>query len=356
MAAFALLSQAAAAMVASDAPVLDLELPDPDNDGLSNLEFLARLEEAWTVCDRFDLQTEIWRGRILRAVRDREKRGGEGRGTGFLQWLREREISKTRAYTLIQLAESADTMLSEGVMEPESVNNFSKRAFLETAEAPPEVQLMIGEAANGGLPITRKQVRRLSDEFSAATSPLLPEEIRQRTAENLLPPRAVAPLVKELTKLPEPQQEDLRRVLREEPELDRVRDVTLTARWLSRTSEAGLAVRALQHEQLDLEKAIQEAQRLDVLGLLSDAVAQAQQVENAVLKLHTSWRRLGGVQERLWVETGSSTPYLRDLLTALQTLSGATMRVSLGELAGGRRVRLQLVEESPEQLDPPPLP
>ena len=32
------------------------------------------------------------------------------------------------------------------------------------------------------------------------------------------------------------------------------------------------------------------------------------------------------------------------------------MRVSLGELAGGKRVRLQLVEESPDQLDPPPLP
>ncbi|MFM7085713.1 MAG: hypothetical protein ACKOXO_01785 [Cyanobium sp.] len=342
-------------MVASEAPALELELPDPDNESLSTIEFMARLEEAWAVCDRFDLQTEIWRGRILRAVRDREKRGGEGRGTGFLQWLREQEISKTRAYTLIQLAESADQMLSEGVIEPESVNNFSKRAFLETAEAPPEVQLMIGEAANEGLPITRKQVRRLSDEFAAATSPLLPEEIRQRTAENLLPPRAVAPLVKELAKLPDTQQEDLRRALREEPELDRVRDVTLTARWLSRTSEAGLAVRALQREGLDLEKAIQEAQRLDALGLLSDAVAQAQQVESAVLKLHSSWRRLGGALERLWVESGSSTPQLRELLTALQTLSGATMRVSLGELAGGKRVRLQLVEESPEQLDPPPL-
>ena len=55
------------------------------------------------------------------------------------------------------------------------------------------------------------------------------------------------------------------------------------------------------------------------------------------------------------MESGSSTPYLRDVLNALQSLSGATMRVSLGELAGGKRVRLQLVEESPDQLDPPPL-
>jgi len=339
-----------------DATTFALDLPDPENESLSNLEFLARLEEAWEVCDRFDLQTEIWRGRILRAVRDREKRGGEGRGTGFLQWLREREISKTRAYTLIQLAESADQMLGEGVLEEASVNNFSKRAFLETAQADPEVQVMIGEAANEGQQISRKQVRLLHDEFLAATSPLLPEEIRQRTADNLLPPKAVAPLVRELAKLPEDQQDDLRRVLRDEPELERVKDVTSTARWLSKAAEASLAVRAFQQGELDFDKALQEAQRLDALGLLADAVGQAQALEAAVLKLHTSWRRLGGLQERLWVESGSSTPHLRELLTALQSLSGSTLRVSLGELAGGKRVRLQLVEEAAEHLEPPPLP
>jgi hypothetical protein len=343
-------------MVFTEAPVLSLDLPDPGQDDISTMEFLARLEEAWAVCDRFDLQTEIWRGRILRAVRDREKRGGEGRGTGFLQWLREREISKTRAYSLIQLADSADNLVGEGLLEPDSVNQFSKRAFLETAQAEPEVQQMISEAANGGLPITRKQVRRLSDEFLAATSPLLPEEIRQRTAENLLPPRAVAPLVKELARLPEEQQDDLRRVLREEPELERVKDVTHTARWLHRAAEASLAVRAFQQGDLDFEKALQEAQRLDALGLLADAVGQAQALESAVLKLHTSWRRLGGLQERLWVESGSSTPHLRELLISLQSLSGSTLRVSLGELAGGKRLRLQLVEEAADRLEAPPLP
>lgn len=344
------------AVAAPESPALSLELPDPESDAISTMEFLARLEEAWAVCDRFDLQTEIWRGRILRAVRDREKRGGEGRGTGFLQWLREREISKTRAYTLIQLADSADSLVGDGMLEEASVNNFSKRAFLETAQAEPEVQLMIAEAANEGQPITRKQVRRLADEFTAATSPLLPEEIRQRTAENLLPPRAVAPLVKELAKLPEEQQDELRKVLREEPELDRVKEVTSTARWLTKAAEASLAVRAFQADHLDFEKALQEAQRIDALGLLADAVGQAQALEAAVLKLHTSWRRLGGLQERLWVESGSSTPHLRELLTVLQSLSGATMRVSLGELAGGKRVRLQLVEEAPDQLESPPLP
>ena len=345
-----------APLVPDQLPSLELDLPDPESDEISTMEFLARLEQAWAVCDRFDLQTEILRGRILKAVRDREKRGGEGRGAGFLQWLREREISKTRAYGLIQLAESAQEMLGEGVLEETSVNQFSKRAFMETAQAAPEVQMMISEAANEGQEITRKQVRRLSDEFMASTSPLLPEEIRQRTQENLLPPKVVAPLVRELAKLPEPQQDDLRKVLRDEPELDRIKDVTHTARWITKATESSVAVRAFQQGELDLEKAMQEAQRLDALGLLADAVGQAQSLESAVLKLHTSWRRLGGLQERLWVESGSSTPYLRDVLSALQSLSGATLRVSLGELAGGKRVRLQLVEESPDQLDPPPLP
>ncbi|NCY14750.1 MAG: hypothetical protein EBX33_08690, partial [Synechococcaceae bacterium WB8_1A_041] len=282
--------------------------------------------------------------------------GGEGRGAGFLQWLREREISKTRAYGLIQLSESADSLVGGGLLQETSVNNFSKRAFLETAQADPEVQQLISEAANEGQQITRTQVRRLSDEYSSATSELLPQVIRERTQQNLLPPKLVAPLVRELARLPEAQQQDLRRVLKEEPEIERIKDVTLTARWLTKAAEAGLAVRALQHESINLEKAMQEAQRLDMLGLVADVVGQAQQLEQAVLKLHTSWRRLGGLHERLWLESGSSTPYLRSLLQGLESLSGSNLRVSLGELAGGKKLRLQLVEEAADQLEAPPMP
>ncbi len=341
--------------VVPDPASLKLDLPDPSQDDLSKVEFLAQLEQAWAVCDRFDIQTEIWRGKILSAVRDREKRGGEGRGAGFIQWLRDREISKSRAYGLIQLAESAENLVGGGVLEESRVNQFSKRAFLETAQSVPEVQFMISEAANKGEEITRKQVRRLADEFTSVTSPLLPDEIRQRTQDNLLPPRVVAPLVKELAKLPEPQQEDMRETLRSDPELDCIKDLTNKARWIAKATEASEAVRAFNLDKASLEKAMQEAYRLDSLGLLADAMRQSSALEASVLKLHTAWTRLGGLQEKLWVESGSSTPYLREVLTALQSLCGATMRVSLGELAGGKKVRLQLVEEGADQIEPPPL-
>ena len=121
-----------------DPSSLSFDLPDPEQDELSNIDFIERLENAWSICEQFDLQTEIWRGRILRVVRDREKRGGDGRGTGFLQWLREMEISKSKAYSLIQLADSSDNLVVEGILEESSVNNFSKRAFIETAQAEPD--------------------------------------------------------------------------------------------------------------------------------------------------------------------------------------------------------------------------
>ena len=130
---------------------LTFELPDPEDEEITDLDFEKAVDVAWKVCDRYDLQTEIWRGRILRIIRDREKKGGEGRGTGFLNWLKEREIGKSQAYSLIELANSADTLIEEGHLDPDSINNFSKPAFVETAKAAPEIQQMVADATNSAI-------------------------------------------------------------------------------------------------------------------------------------------------------------------------------------------------------------
>ena len=49
-----------------DPSSLSFVLPDPEQDDLSNIDFIERFEYAWSICEQFDLQTEIWRGRILR--------------------------------------------------------------------------------------------------------------------------------------------------------------------------------------------------------------------------------------------------------------------------------------------------
>lgn len=323
---------------------LNFQLPDPEDEGVSDIEFQQRVEQAWQICDRFDLQTDIWRGRILRSVRDREKCKGDGRGTGFLNWLKDREISKSQAYALIELANSADTLLEGGYLEPEDVNQFSKRAFVETAQAAPEVQQMVSDAAHRGDRITRREVRQLSDEWTAVTSDLLPEVVKEKAADHSIPTRHLAPLVKEMEKLPKIHQTTIRQTVTESPDVETLKQVTAEARYLARYLEAAAKVQALNNESLDLELALEEALRIGCLSSTADLVNQSAQLEQLTVKLFLTWKRLNSLAERVYLDSGSSTPHLRTLLSCLGRLSSDVIETALGD-GGERTVRLQVLSD-----------
>ncbi|MFM2062938.1 MAG: hypothetical protein RLZZ507_2608 [Cyanobacteriota bacterium] len=322
---------------------LDFELPDPEDEQIAESDFLQQLDVAWQVCDRFDLQTEIWRGRILRAIRDREKKGGDGRGTGFLKWLKEREISKTQAYSWIQLANSADTLIEDGKLDPSTVNNFSKRAFVETAKAAPEVQQMVSEAAQKGDRITRREVRQLTDEWTAMSSELLPEPVKEKAADNSLPARYIAPLVKEMEKLPESHQKALQREISENPDVDTLKQATTEARQLAKYLKSAVQVQALTEENVDIETALEEAQRMGCLSIAADLVNQASQMEQGIAKLYMTWKKISNLADRLYVDTGASTPNLRSLLSCVEPLGGEVMEIKLSG-ATEHTIRLQIQE------------
>ena len=324
---------------------ITFELPDPEDELILESDFQQQLEIAWQVCDRFDLQTEIWRGRILRAIRDREKMGGDGRGTGFLAWLKEREISKSQAYSWIQLANSADTLIEDGKLDPGSVNNFSKRAFIETSKASPEVQQMVSEAAQKGDRITRREVRQLSDEWTAMSSDLLPQAVKEKAADNTLPPRYIAPLVKEMEKLPESHQKFIQKEIAANPDVDTLKQVTTEARNLAKYLKGAAQVQALTQENVDIETALEEAQRVGCLSIAADLANQASQIEQTIAKLYMTWKRIGNLADRLYVDTGASTPNLRSLLTCLEPLGGEIMELQLSG-ATEHTIRLQIQETS----------
>ncbi|MBD2354566.1 hypothetical protein H6G41_07975 [Tolypothrix sp. FACHB-123] len=322
---------------------LTFELPDPEDEQIPESDFQQQLDVAWQVCDRFDLQTEIWRGRILRAIRDREKKGGDSRGTGFLKWLKEREISKSQAYAWIQLANSADTLLEEGKLDPGAVNNFSKRAFVETSKASPEVQQMVSEAAQKGDRITRREVRQLTDEWTAMSSELLPEPVKVKAADNTLPPRYIAPLVKELEKLPEPHQKYLQKEIAANPDVDTLKQVTTEARYLAKYLKSAAQVQALIQADVNIETALEEAQRVGCLTIAADLVNQASQMEQNIAKLYMTWKRISNLADRLYVDTGASTPNLRSLLSSIEPLGGEIMELQLSGTIE-HTIRLQIQE------------
>lgn len=323
---------------------LSFELPDPEDEEITDMDFEKAVDVAWKVCDRYDLQTDIWRGRILRIIRDREKKGGEGRGSGFLNWLKEREIGKSQAYSLIELANSADTLIEEGHLDPESINNFSKRAFVETAKSPPEIQQMVTDAAKRGDRITRREVKQLADEWTAMSSDLLPNEVREKAAAGSMPPRYLAPLVKEMEKLPEAHQTAIKKEIAESPDVDTVKQMTSDARNLAKYLDAAAKVQALNESALDMEMALEEALRLECVNVVADLVKQAALLETTVIKLYNTWKRVGNLAERLFVDTGASTPNLRLLLGCLDKISGNAIEVNLSD-DGDRTIRVQVLSD-----------
>ncbi|MCL1469708.1 hypothetical protein [Argonema antarcticum] len=324
---------------------LNFQLPDPEDEQIPDLDFNNQVDIAWQVCDRFDLQTEIWRGRILRVVRDREKKGGDGRGTGFLNWLKEREISKSQAYSMIELANSADTLMVEGKLDSAAIRNFSKRAFVETAKSSPEIQQLVTDAAQKGDRITRREVRQLADEWTAMTSDLLPDEVKVKAADHTIPSRYLAPLVKELGKLPESHVTALQEEVAEDPSVDRLKQVTSDARNLAKYLDAAAQVQAINHSSVDMEMALEEALRLGCLNTASELVKQASGLEQTIAKLYTTWKRLGSLADRLYVDTGASSPNLRSLLSCLERLSGEAIEVPLDD-SGDRTIRLRIITDS----------
>jgi hypothetical protein len=345
-----------------DPAFLAVQIPDPDDERLSEPEFWQQVETAWQVCDRFDLQTDICRGRVLRVVRDREKRGGDGRGTGFLNWLKEREISKSQAYALIELANSADTLFESGVLEPETVNRFSKRAFVETAQAAPEVQQMVSDLIKEndqqtGLPprITRRAVQQLNDEWTTMGSDLLPVEIKEKAANNTIPLRYLTPLVKEMEKLPETHQTALQAEVSANPDLDTVKQATAEARYLAKYLAAATQVQTLNKAPFDLELALEEALRIGCLSNVAEMVNSAAQLEQTVTRLYTTWRRLNQLSERVYVDSGASTPHLRSLLNYLSPLTSALLEVDFGDpnSSFARQIRVQVLSDDLEDWTEP---
>lgn len=338
-------SSAELAAVLEEPVDLNFQLPDPEDEEILEYDFQQIVDNAWRVCDRFDLQTEIWRGRILRIVRDREKKGGDGRGTGFLNWLKLREISKSQAYSLIELANSADTLLAEGKLDPDAIRNFSKRAFIETAKSSPEVQQLVSDAAQKGDRITRREVKQLADEWTAMSSELIPDEVKEKAASGTMPARFLAPLVKEMEKLPESHLQPLQQAVIDNPDVDTVKQVTSDARSLSKYLDAAAQVQTLQHGAVDMAMALEEALRLDCLNTAADLVKQASALEQTVGKLYTTWKRLGSLSDRLYVDTGASTPNLRSLLNCIDRLTSEVIEVPLDD-TGEQVVRLRVMTDS----------
>ncbi len=147
-----------------------------------------------------------------------------------------------------------------------------------------------------------------------------------------------------MQKLPESHQTTLREAMAESPDVDTVKQVTAEARYLAKYLEAASRVQALSNGSLNLELALEEALRIGCLSSTADLVNHAAQLEQLTIKLFLTWKRLNSLSERVYLDSGESTPHLRTLLSCLGNLSNEVIETPLDDMSD-RRVRLQILEE-----------
>ncbi|XTZ12409.1 MAG: hypothetical protein ACP8RL_01425, partial [cyanobacterium endosymbiont of Rhopalodia inflata] len=126
--------------------------------------------------------------------------------------------------------------------------------------------------------------------------------------------------------------------------VDTVKLLTSEARNLAKYLDAAAKVQTFKNRSIDLEMALEEALRLDCLTTTADLVKQATQLEQTVAKLYTTWKRVGSLADRLYVDTGAGNPNLRAMLTCLESLNSEVIEVQL-DSTGEKIVRLKIMTE-----------
>lgn len=318
-------------------PSLNNSMKPEDLANIPDLEFKHILDNLWDIFNKAELQVDIRRGQALRIIRDKEKAGGDSQGKGFLNWLKEHDITKSRAYSLIDLANKHEELNKNHDLKPDIINLFSKSAFIETAKADVEVQKIVLDSVEKGDRVTKNSVKQLNTEYKATNSDLIDNDTRSKINSGALPAKYIAPLVDEMEKLPDTHKKAIQSRISEDPTIDNIKALTKDAKHIVKLLDSNDTLLSVD-TSLDINEVLAEATRLDCVGLVSNLTKKCSAIEVLAKKLKDAWKVGGSLSERLFVETGSSTPNLRKLLGLLDKLTSNTIEVPDLD---GNTIRLQ---------------
>jgi hypothetical protein len=145
-----------------------------------------------------------------------------------------------------------------------------------------------------------------------------------------------------MEKLPELHQHAIQEEIAAHPDLDHVKEITTSARNLAKYLDAGAQVQVLNESTVDLAAALEEALRVGCLPVAADVLKQAALLEQTMTKFYLTWKQLGSLNDRLYVDTGASTPHLRSLIACVERLSSEIVEVPLDD-AGQNSIRLRVM-------------
>lgn len=291
-------------------------------------QFLPTAAEGMGRVESVGLAAEISKGRLLSQVRQTlVGQCSEGWEAEFKRFLKGHDLTPAKALKLIQLAGNAREAFGD---DAEAVaDKMTRQAFYLALDAGQEVRELIKQQALESEGILKKgDVAAIKNEWDIVTSEVLPESVKEKVQNGSLPAPKVAPLVKELNDLPE----DLSSQFVEEIaasdgfDADELRQTTKDAKSLNKILDKLPLVACLSDLDKDavVAETLQESLYIDLVGKVS---VGAEQVQKLAVKLYQSHAKLSKEIDKLYCETGASTPHLRQLLVGLDVLAGETIKI-----------------------------
>jgi hypothetical protein len=273
---------------------------------------LVVLNELHQELERNVLQRDLKLGRALRDARNNDRNGS-------LQQIKNLKLSKTRVFTLIQLATEVDALIQQGLLDEATLQRFDAASLRELCWSCDEVKASICEAAMEGQAITLACIKAVADEATGTTAPVLPRAVKEAVKEGIVKPTEAAKLANSLIQLPD----DFSALLSLKLELAQdisdadVKEAQVSARAFIKAEQHAYALPEVKHEEL--QKALYQALQLDAVRLLADALEGACKVIKLARQLDIADKRLGQVLRTLEPECDATkAPHLAKLVMALR--------------------------------------
>lgn len=174
--------------------------------------------------------------------------------------------------------------------------------------------------------LTKPVYKQIESSAKALESNLIPKEIKKKVEEGSLPPSIVAPLVKAIEELPE-QEQPLVFAGDNDFSADNLELITQDIKDIVKINESLAATLTLRDVGLDANALKEQLKRVEAVSLGASFISAMVKVEKLARKLKQAWEKLGHLGERLFVETGVSTPEIRKLLGCADTLTQNVCRI-----------------------------
>ncbi len=123
----------------------------------------------------------------------------------------------------------------------------------------------------------------------------------------------------------------------------------MNIRQIETIVDTATKIKTLENSSISVENLVEEAEPLGCLNTLSNLMKVAADLKKTAIKLYKLWRKLGGLSDRLYVDTGAMHLTIRSLLNCLALLSGEVIEVP-HDSSTNSSVRFKILSNSENSL------